>query len=203
MAKPLVFQTDKAHPFSITKLDRKKLYGWKELVAYDSNGEKCIKADIDASGSFIIPKGGRTLGVLDNEGNWVEKKELKAVYKDGGTPAVPIASSFDHPIKLQKTVTVEEFLDHSIESVYLLEPEDGGKELVKQVKKSDKIFTFTFNYRTAYEGSPAFIIESKGKLFILVGYLCPFDFIGLDQVGDIGAEEDEEEFEEDIDFSMM
>lgn len=202
MAKQLVFQTDKSHPFSITKLDRKKLYGWKDIIAYDSEGQECIKADIDASGSFIIPKGGKALGTLDNKGNWVDKKELKAVYKDGGTPAVPIASSFDQPIKLEKRVTVEEFLDHSIESVYLLESEDG-KELLKQIKKSDKIFTFTFNYRQAYEGSPAFIIESKGKLFMLVGYLCRFDFITLEDMGEISAEEDEDEFEEDIDFSMM
>lgn len=204
MAKQLIFQTDKEYPFNITKLDRKKLYGWKDIVAYDSDGNECVKVDIDSSGSFIIPKGGRALGVLDKDGNWVDKKNLKAVYKDK-TPAVTIPSAFDAPITLKEKVTVEDFLDHSIESVYILDPGEGedGKKLIAQVKKSKKIFTFLFNYRPGYDAFPAFLIESKGKLFMLVGYLTPFDFIGLEQAAEISVEDEEEEFDEDLDFGMM
>ena len=202
MAKQLIFHTDREYPFSITKLDRKKLYGWKDTEAYDSNGEVCVKADIDSSGSFIIPRGGRALGVLDKDGNWVEKKKLKAVYKDG-SPATRFPSSFDQPIQLEKTVSIEEFLDHSIESVYILEPGEDGEELLTQVKKTDGIFTFSFNYHPGYEASHAFLIEDKGNLFVLIGYLSQFEFIRFEQIAEISMEEEDEDFEDDIDFSMM
>lgn len=202
MAKQLIFETDKEYPFSIKKLDRKKMYGWKDIVAFDKK-EECVKADIDASGSFIIPKGGKGLGILDNDGNWIEKKELKTVYKDG-KPAVLLPSSFDHPLKLEKTVSLEEFLDYSIESVYILEPEQGGEELTEQVKASDEIYTFPYNYYPGYEALSAFIIENKENLFVLIGYLSQFEYVGLEQIAELGAEdEDEEDFEDDLDFSMM
>jgi len=202
MAKQLIFHTDREYPFSITKLDRKKLYGWKDTEAYDSNGEECVKADIDSSGSFIIPKGGRALGILDRDGNWVEKKKLKAVYKDG-SPAVRLPSSFDQPIQLGKTVSLEEFLDYSIESVYILKPGEGGEDLLAQVKKTDEIFTFSFNYHPGYEASHAFLIEDKGNLFVLIGYPSQFEFIRFEQIAEISVEEEDEDFEDDIDFSMM
>ncbi len=202
MARQLIFQIDKEYPFSVTKLDRDKLYGWKEVVAFDSEGRECVRVDIDTTGSFIIPKGGKALGVLDKQGNWVERKELKAVHKDG-TPAEPIPSSFDQPTKLEKTVTVEEFLDHCITAVYILQVGFMGEGLLEQVKSSGQIYTFTFNYRAGYEGSPAFLVESEDNLFMLVGYPVAFEFIGLEQVAEFSVEDEEEAEEEELDFSMM
>jgi len=203
VAKTLVFSGRKEYPVSITKLDRKKLYGWKKVVAFDRHGSECVRADIDVSASVIIPKGGKALGILDSEGNWVDRKNLKAVYKDG-RPAVRMPSSFDQPIKLEKTVSIEEFLDYSMVSVYMLESEEGSEELLKQIKKRGDIYTFPFTYRSSYEASTAFLIESRGKLFMLVGYLSEFEFVGLEQVADVYAEdEDEDDSLDDFDFSMM
>jgi hypothetical protein len=204
MARELVFQTNRAYPFSITKLDRTKLYGWKDVVAFDNDGNECVRVDVDASGSFIIPKGGKALGVLDDGGNWVDRKDLKAVYKDG-SPAMPIPSSFDQPIELKKKVSVEEFLSHSITYVYILQSGEVVTELIEQIKNSDEIYTFPFNYRAGYDSSAAFLLESDDSLFMLVGYTSKFEFIGLEEVTNFNAEEDEfeEEFEDDIDFSMM
>lgn len=203
MARQLTFQTDKESHFSITKLDRKKVYGWKDVAAFDSDGEECVRADIDLSGSFIIPKGGKALGILDHEGRWVDRKQLKAAYKDGSL-AVRMPSSFDQAIKLEKTVSIEEFLDHSIVSVYILQSEEGGEGLLKQIKRSAEIYTFDFNYRSSYDPSTAFLIESKGVLFMLVGYRSEFEFVTLEQAADFYVEdEDEDDFEDDWDFDMM
>ncbi len=203
MARQLILQTDKAYPFNVIKLDRKKLYGWKDIVAYDSAGEECVRADIDPSGAFIIPKGGKALGILDKNGNWVERKELQAVYQDGQT-AMLLPSSFDQPIPLTRRASLEEFLDHTIEYVYLLEPNETATELVKQVSTNEELFTFTYNYRAGYEGSAAFLVESKGNLFLLVGYPTQFEFIGLEQIAEFNTEEEESaEQEEELDFSMM
>ena len=203
MARTLVFKTDKEYAFSINKLDRKKLYGWKEVVAFDRDASECVTAEIDISTSVIIPKGGKALGILDSEGHWVDRKDLKAVYKDGRS-AVRMPSSFDQAIKLEKSVSIEEFLDYSIFSVYILESEEGSEELLKRIKKRNDIYTFPFFYRSGYEASTAFLIESKGKLFMLVGYLSQFEFVGLEQVADVYVEdEDEDDFEDEFDFSMM
>lgn len=202
MAKQLVFKLDRDYPVSINKIDRKRLYGWKDIVAFDSNGEECIRADIDESGSFIIPKGGRALGTLDSKGNWVDKKNLTAVFPDG-TPAPFFQSSFDAPIVLEKTVSIDEFLDHSIDTVYMLECGEVADNLIHQLKQTDRIYTFLFNYYAGYDPSHAFLIESKGNLFILAGYPCSFEFIGLDQPADADATEEEEEVSDELDFGMM
>ncbi len=71
MAKELVFKLgENEFPFGIRKLDRKKLYGWKEVVAVDKDNNECIKATLDETGSFVIPKGGTALCTIDKDGNW-------------------------------------------------------------------------------------------------------------------------------------
>ncbi|MBF0224602.1 MAG: hypothetical protein HQK76_04020 [Desulfobacterales bacterium] len=205
MAKQLIFQKDKDYSFYLNRLDRKKLYGWKDIVATYGNNEECVKVEIDMSEALIIPKGGKALGVLDNNGNWVDKKDLKAVYKDG-TQASLIPSVFDQPIKLDKTVTIDEFLDYCIESVYIIQTDEPPKELIEHIRNSDEIFTFQFNYREGYESSTAFLMESKDALFILTGYCSQFEFIGLEQMAEMSLaeeEEDVEDTEEELDFSMM
>jgi hypothetical protein len=184
--------------YTIQKLDRSKLYGWKETVALDSDNNECVKVTVDDTGSAIIPKGGMALGMIDDSGEWVEKSELEAVYEDG-KPAELVPSSFDNPVELNKTVTLEEFLDHSISYVYLLENGDNDK-LPEIIKSSKEIYTFTFNYRTDYEGLDAFIMENDGALFILAGYKSDFEFIGLEEVSDVNTEEEDID---DMDFGMM
>ncbi|MBF0452951.1 MAG: hypothetical protein HQK75_19780 [Candidatus Magnetomorum sp.] len=207
MAKQLIFQTDqKDHPCDIARLDRKKLYGWKDVVAFDANGKECIRVDIDETGSFIIPKGGKALGAIDMNGRWVEKSDLIAVDLDGA-PAELSPSSFDVPIVLEKTVDSETFLDHVIDAVYIIDPAEDIKEsLIKTIQSTEGIFTFPFNYRPDYDPKTAFLIEAKKTIYMLVGTASTFEFIGLEQMADLNvADEDDEDFsiEDDLDFSMM
>ncbi len=193
----------KSFGFEINKLDRKKLYGWKETVAVDHNGNECIKAYIDDTGSAIIPKGGMALGIVDEKGNWVNKSLLQAVNIDG-SPAELVLSSFDAPIELKEKVSVEEFLNHNIQFVYMLEADENSDDLLNEVKNSKELYTFVFNYRTDYEGSTAFLIETNDKLFALVGYKSNFEFIGLEEAGVVNVEEQEDfSIEDDLDFGMM
>jgi len=207
MAKQLIFQTgDKENPCDIVRLDRKKLYGWKEVVAIGPDGDECIRVDVDETGSFIIPKGGKALGNLSIDGRWVEKSDLKAVDSEGN-PAKRIPSSFDNPIVLDQTVDIETYLDHLIDAVYIISPAEEIKEsLIKQIRSADGIFTFPFNYRADYGSRAAFLIETKGNLYMLVGTPTGFEFIGMEQMADLNVAEDEEEdfsLEDDLDFSMM
>lgn len=198
MARELTFQLNSSQfPLSPTKIDRSKLYGWTETKAMDAQNVECKTFYMDNSGTIMIPKGGISYGIVDSSGKWVNKTDLQAVYNDG-TPAQIISSSFSAPIVLDKKVTIEEFLDHAIDSIYELNGEIS--ELVKLIGKD--IYTFTYCYRDDYEGNPAFVMESKGKLYLLVGQRLDFEFIGIEQTG-IVSEDETEEVSDDIDFSMM
>ncbi|HQE67413.1 MAG TPA: hypothetical protein PLE05_11335 [Bacillota bacterium] len=203
MARELQFKLgDSVYSFSPDKVDRKKIYVWTETVALDDDGNECKLVSVDESGTAIIPKGCIGLGILSQSNEWVERSELVAVDSDGN-PANLIPSSFSGVIELAETVTVEEFLDYQITTVYELYGADENPDFIKEI--SDKIYTFSFNYRDGYESSQAFILQNEGKAFVLVGTPCEFDFIGLEQAGYLDTAEEDEEFSEelDIDFSMM
>ena len=101
---------------------------------------------------------------------------------------------------LAKGVFVEEVLDHAITTVYELNGE--SEEFVKMIAEGP-VYSFVFNWREDYEGDTAFLIESKGKLFILVGKRLNFEYIGIDEQGYVSDEEEEKEETGEIDFSMM
>jgi hypothetical protein len=203
MAKNLIFMCgDQQYAFDVTKLDRSKLYGWKEVKAFDPDGFECQKIDIDDSGTFMIPSGGKAIATLDSNGNWVNKSDLVAIDKDG-LEAQLVESSYSVPVQLQDTVTWEEFLNHSIEYVYVLNSEQATDALVANVKGLDGIYTFRYNYRTDYEASPAFIVESKDTLYMLIGTKLDFQYVGLDESGDVVSNDDEISVDDEIDFGMM
>lgn len=202
MARELVFKlNDTLFNFSPEKVERKKLYGWTETVALDDDGNECRLVSMDESGTVIIPKGCIGMGTVSSDMRWVEKSELMAVDSRGNAVEL-LPSSFSVTIELDSQVSNEYFLDHSIISVYELDG-DNLTDFIEKIK--DKIYTFTFNYREGYEGNPAFILESEGKAFILVGLRNDFSFVGLEEAGYIEECEDEEELSDElgIDFSMM
>lgn len=202
MAKDIIFkQKGKEFPFVPVRLDRKKLYGWQDRFAVDENGETCELAYIDEYGTTIIPKGGMGLGILSPENRWIDRSELKAV-DENGNQVDKVPSTFSAPVALEKTVTVEEFLDHEIYSIYSLQGGENHPDFVKAIA-SGPIYTFIFNYRESYEGDPAFLLENEGQLFILVGKPISYTFCSLEEIADIEEISEEEAEEEDLDFGMM
>lgn len=204
MARALIFKLQgKEYPFSPVKVERKKLYGWTETIALDDEGNECKLVSMDESGTVIIPKGSIGLGIINDKFEWVDKTEIKAV-DENGKYIEPFSSSFLAPIELDKKVTSEELLSHSIHTVYQLDEEGECDELKEGISNGD-IYNFDFNYREGYESRPAFLLESEGKLFMLVGSPVDFSYIGLEEKGYIDEVEDEEDSDDElgIDFSMM
>jgi len=201
LAKELNFIIkNKNFSFSLTKIERKKIYGWTEIIALDDNQNECKMVSMDESGTVIIPKGGIGLGILNSENLWIDKSELVAVDNDGNAAQL-MPSSFSVTNDLLETVTIEEFLDHSITAVYEIE---GAENDMFLSEIAGNIFTFNFNFRDGYESSPAFLMESEGKAFILVGVKNDFPFIGLEEAGYLDEGEDDDDSEDGgIDFSMI
>lgn len=203
MARELQFKLgDQLYSFSPEKVDRKKIYGWTETLALDDEGNECKLVSVDESGTAIIPKGCIGLGILSQSNEWVDRSSLVAVDGDGN-PASLLPSSFSGEIELKETVSIEEFLNYQITTVYELYGSDERPDFIEHI--SDEIYTFTFNYRDGYEGNQAFILQNEGKAFVLVGAPCEFAFVGLEQAGYLEEAEEDEEFSDElgIDFSMM
>jgi len=185
-----------------TKVDRRKLYGWTEVQAFDDDGNRCTLVSTDQSGTIIIPKGGIGLGMVAADGKWVERASLKTVTADGEAAQL-IGSSFSKSNALVKA-RAEDVLDCAITAFYHLAGEDGLIDAI-----GSDIYKFDYCYRDSYETSPAFLLttEQGGEktLFLLVGRENAFDFIGLAEVAvaEEAATEDEEEEDDAVDFSMF
>tara|TARA_Y100000589_G_C27175145_1_gene638397 strand:+ start:1734 stop:2354 length:621 start_codon:yes stop_codon:yes gene_type:complete len=206
MAKSLVFNLhSKQYEFEPLKLERKKLYGWSETIALNNEDEQCITHSLLPEFSMILPSGSTALGNLDESGNWVTKDQLKHVDAEGNAVEI-VPSSFSEPVELNDKVSVETLLEHNISSIYSLQGEENNPDFVKEIQNEEQIYSFIFNYRADYEGDPAFVIENGGEIFILVGKKIQFEFIGLDDTGELDndtVDSDEQDDGDDFDFSMM
>ena len=196
MAKDLIFTLSGAeYSASPTKIDRKKLYGWSDVKALDDTGAECLAVNMDEGGTLILPKGSMGLGILSPEGEWVERSALKALTPDGqDAPLVP--SSYDGPVVLEREAGVEEFLDHNITALYQLVGASG--EFIRAL--GDTIYTFIYNPRADYEGSPAFVLARDGAAYLFTGCKTDFAFLSLNETALLDEEEEDSADETEIDF---
>ena len=124
MPKPLVFNFGgQLLAVFMSKVDRSKLYGYKEPEMLDEQEEPCELATLAADGRTVIGRGGTAAGYLSVEGHWCERFELTPVDLEG-QPIEAVPSSFEFPITLVETVDINEYLNYEIRSVGL-ETEDA------------------------------------------------------------------------------
>ena len=190
MAKELVFSIGgNLYGSAPVKLERKKLYGWSNMVATDKQNVTCISAYLSPDDALVIPSGAYKQGTVDDEGRWVDENgmELKVV-----------PSSFDAPIALHETVPAEEFLDHEWDSVYQL----ANTDLADAV--GDDIYIFPFSYRGGSTCNDGFLMRTEAGLFLFSGSKLDYPMITLAEETIIDDFEDEvEEDIDELDFSMM
>ena len=204
MARTITFALD-GHEFSVEpmKIDRRKVYGFSEIHAFDDEGNECQLVSTDATGTIIIPKGGITLGVTSPDGMWVERSELKVVGPDGDEVEIT-KSSYSGVNELTRKVSDEEFLDCSITAMYHLA--DASPDLVKAL--GEDIYAFDYCYLDSYETSPGFVmaaeVDSAMEVFMFVGKLNEFTYVGFQELAIADDDVDSESEESDeIDFSMF
>jgi hypothetical protein len=202
MAKPLIFKiADSEVAFSLSKVDRSRLYGYKELEVLDEKGGKCELATLASDGQTIIGKGGTGLATLTADGHWTDKSQLKPVDLDGKEIA-PVPSSYSAPIPLAETATVDEYLQNNIRLVYQLACE-GDLTPLRQPLAEGKIFKFPYSYRGGLEADAGFLLQGEdGNIFFVVGNPTKVEFVGLAQVGSV-EEESEAEEADMMDFDMI
>ena len=188
---------------SLNKVDRRKLYGSVDVETRDIDGNRCSLATLANDGKTLIPYGGTAMGYVSNDGQWVERGDLKPVGLKGEELEM-LESSFDVTIDLERTATVDEFLNYSSRLVYVLGTDDDFDPKLAKELEAGKIFRFDFLYREGISSDPAFLLSTTdGLVWMMVGKPSAIDFVGLDQAAVCFVADDEDEEVEDFDFEML
>ena len=204
MPKALVFKfNDSEISLQMNKIDRSKLYGYKQLDVVDDDGKKCSLATLADDGKTIVGKGGTGLGYLTADLMWVKKDQLTAVDLEG-EKIVPVGSSFSAPVDLSNECSVEDYLEHNIRLIYLMEfEEDQHPELIEKLK-SGTILKFDYSYRGGLEADAGFLLMGNDEnIYMTVGDPCNVQFVGLQNSAPVIAEEGEPQVEDIMDFDMI
>lgn len=203
MAKPLVFQLGESEiRFTMNKVDRSKLYGYKEVKALDDHDQECQLATLAGDGCTMVGKGGTGLGWVDADGQWRDKSELTPVDNEGRA-IEPVESSFNAPIKLFDTATVDQYLEHNIRLVYSMEASDGADDLMVELNRGT-IFQFPYSYRGGLEADTGFLLtNAEGEVMFAVGTAARVDMIGMATPPGAVEEDGEKEDDDLMDFDMI
>lgn len=193
----------------IQTVDRSKLYGSVSVETLDMDNRRCEIATLAIDGKTLIPNGGTALGYVNNDGEWISRKDLVAVDPDG-EPLPEVESSFDSPQQLGKTVSTEEFLNHSIRLLYLLKPESSVPDSLKESLAHGDIHRIEFSYRGGVDTDPAFILMGEDDaIWMMVSEENKVQYTGLEQVaicdinGQLDTNEGEDDDDDEIDFGML
>lgn len=202
MPRSLIFHLGETEfSVALNKVDRRKLYGYKDVEAIDESETACELATLADDGRTLIGRGGTGLGWIDADGSWHEKSDLTPVDKDG-EKIDPVPSSFAAPIKLFETATVEQFLEHDIRLVYAIDLDGETSDAMKELKRGT-IFTFPYSYRGGLEADIAFLLtNANGDPMMVVGNPTQLEFTGM-QAPVTVAEDEEGEEGSLMDFDMI
>ena len=80
MARKILLNLNKKKSsFVISKIDRKKLYGFKKRMFLDEKGEDCAKANLEEETGIVFVNSDISSCYLDHKGNYIEKIDLEAI----------------------------------------------------------------------------------------------------------------------------
>ena len=182
----------------IVKVDRSKLYGSSKKIVRDMKGNECVLSNL-YNGDRILPKGSISQVLVDNEGLFVSRSALVG-FNSNNEPVEKVSSIFSIENQCKK-VDLDEFLSVNVKSIYQLVIDEGDQDKWNILFANDEIYHFVFNYREDYEGDDAFLISNGEDLFITVGKKNDFEF--LEQSNIVIDDEEEEEIDDELDFSMF
>jgi hypothetical protein len=205
MAKPLVFEY-RGRPVEVAleKIDRARLYGYVDVEVQDESGKRCELATLLGDGHSIVGRGGSAIAYLSADGLWRTRAELRPVDPEG-RPITPVKSSFDAPISLAETATVDEFLSHNVHLIYRVVPAAEEPALTAELK-AGTVYRFPFSYRGGVDASPAFLlIGADGTPFLCVGTPTAIEFVGPAATAPAVADDTAagEEDDDALDFSLV
>ena len=199
MAREILLNLNKKKSsFEISKIDRKKLYGFKKRLFIDEKGKECSKANLEEETGIVFVNSDISSCYLDYKGNYLEKKDLEAI-NENGKKVTKKESTIGKEVNLEP-ISIEDALNLKVNSVYILEPKNFDKDLKSKLDKGE-IFSFPFNYYADFKLEDAIILKSEKEYFALIGRKTSCHWIG--ENSDDLPEEVEEFEDDDLSFEMM
>ena len=175
------------------------MYGSKKTVVVDKDDNPCDRGIIPIDGDVIIPKGGTSTLYINDNFQMFSRKDLEMYNLEGEKiDNIPGTLNVDQKASI---VDQERLLDHSVTSLYSLEPSEIDAETQKALDDG-KILETNFNYYAGYNLSTLFIMKTSESIFGLVGEPTNFEYCTHD-AGEILVEDDEDEDFDDMDFGML
>jgi hypothetical protein len=176
------------------------MYGSKKTVVVDANNNPCVRGIIPIDGDVIIPKGGTSTIYVNDNFEMFSRKDLE-MYDSAGEKMEQIPGTLNIEQKAE-IVDQQRLLDHTITSIYSLEPSEIDDSTQKELEDGSILET-VFNYYAGYNISNLFIMKTAEGIFGLVGEPTNFEYCSHD-AGEVVVEEDEEEAGfDDMDFGML
>tara|TARA_Y100000741_G_C18073903_1_gene485799 strand:- start:46 stop:648 length:603 start_codon:yes stop_codon:yes gene_type:complete len=200
MAREICIELNgKSSKFGFSKISREKMYGSKKTVVVDKDDNPCDRGIIPIDGDVIIPKGGTSTLYINDNFQMFSRKDLE-MYNLEGEKIEKIPGTLNVEQKAS-IVDQDRLLDHSVTSLYSLEPSEIDDETQKALDEG-KILETNFNYYAGYNLSTLFIMKTSESIFGLVGEPTNFEYCTHD-AGEILVEDEESEDFDDMDFGML
>ena len=129
----------------------------------------------------------------------VEKGDRQAVDAEG-RPVEPVPSTLGVVQPLTGPVPVQRLLDHVTPVVYQLDPAGLGPRLQAGLA-AGSVYESRFSYVDGWDAQALFLVANDTGVYALVGRPTGFDWVK--RATPPPAEDDEELFEDDLDFGML
>ncbi len=158
--------------FLLHKLTREQLYGKRDRLVLDPQGQLCERAELTADGATIVRPGMIASGYFSEAGHQISRRELVGLDAEG--KALPrLASTLNEAQSLHEAAPTE-LLDLAVSATYTLSPSTLGPDLASALADG-RIFRCDFNYKAGFHLRTAFLVGNDEGAFLLVGDLTkPF-----------------------------
>ena len=133
MAREILLNLNKKKSsFVISKIDRKKLYGFKKRMFLDEKNKECSKANLEEETGIVFVNSDISSCYLDHKGNYIEKSDLEAI-NENGKKVKKEDSTIGKEVNLN-SITTDDALNLKVNSVYHLEPKEFDKNLKSKLE---------------------------------------------------------------------
>ncbi len=176
-----------ASSFTVRKLSRATLYGTRRRVPVDAEGRECKAAALTRDGRFLLPPGTTATLYLDDQGDAVQRGELRAARTGQDVASAP------EP----QIAEAANLLDCIVRQVYALAP-------VAVSGRLDELLVATGLCRLDGGDGGAevrFLVKNAAGYFLMIGESTGFSFVGPDQA-DLSIPESEGAWD-GLDFARL
>ncbi|MFX1286830.1 MAG: hypothetical protein ACFFB5_24540 [Promethearchaeota archaeon] len=188
-------------PVILKTFSRDDLYGKSIVEKRGEDGTVYQQANLTLDGTQILPYKGIGANYIDINGTYLSKTLLV----DSEDKAIPITRSiYKEPVKLSKTISIDDYFGYVIERTYILTSEQTSDlnrlySVCEKLLEQGKLYRFTYAYYDTATPRDAILLPKNEVLYVAIGeYAEPI----MVSPSEILYSDIEEELEEEIAFEI-